>query len=79
MSDIHKFGRESEWGSSPPPSAVRLRGLVECHSVGGFDAPFALKRPALAGRFFARYCPSSATELFSMCRRIPGTIEPVFS
>lgn len=32
-----------------------------------------------AGRFFARYCPSSATELFSMCSRIPGQIEPVFS
>ena len=25
------------------------------------------------------YWPSRATELFSMCRRIPGTIEPVFS
>jgi hypothetical protein len=33
----------------------------------------------IAGRFFARYCPSSATELFSMCSRIPGQIEPVFS
>jgi hypothetical protein len=27
----------------------------------------------------APYCANSATELFSMCSRIPGTIEPVFS
>jgi hypothetical protein len=52
--------------------------LNECQSVRG-TAPFALKRPALAGHFFARYCPSNATELFSMCSRIPGQIEPVFS
>jgi hypothetical protein len=56
-------------------------GILEagCQSFAAVTYGFQ-KRPALAGRFFARlYCPSKATELFSMCSRMPGTIEPVFS
>jgi hypothetical protein len=51
-----------------------------CQSFGG-GSPFTQIRPAPRAVSLPanRYCPSSATELFSMCSRIPGTIEPVRS
>jgi hypothetical protein len=66
-------------GVRVPASAVGLRGLMSGRSVGGLEAPFALNGPLRRAVFFARYCPSNATELFSMCSNIPGTIEPVLS
>jgi|GEM_PF-1585963 len=63
-------------GSSQQPKT----SLVICaSSVSRLLDGFTTARPA--GRFFARsrYCPISATELFSMCRMMPGTIEPVRS
>jgi len=77
--DIHEFGHWFEWGSSPPPSAVRLRGLVGVTRLPQHRCGFALETARYGGPFLCRYCPISATELFSMCSRIPGQIEPVFS
>jgi hypothetical protein len=64
----------------PPLVIGVLDSLIQRVSVGqGPNRPFALKRPAFGGPFLYCYWPSSATELFSMCSRMPGQIEPVFS
>ncbi len=66
-----------------PAFATQAADIFGWYQALGDNFPFTQIGPlSRADSLLLRrhsYCPSSATELFSMCSRIPGTIEPVFS